>query len=118
MWPSEQSGGGLMRVEYAVVSRAAAEERAVRNELIRVQVERRAAALPPAALGRILPGEELCAAVERADEATRRRLWEHAHRCEELHETLRSFRHDVRRVDEDVAGRFEALLEALGGGAA
>jgi hypothetical protein len=117
MWPSEQSGGGLMQVEYAAVSHAAAEERGLRNELIRVQDERRAAALPSAALGRILPGEELCAAVEHADEATRRRLWEHAHRCQELHETLRSFRHDVRRVDEDVAGRFEALLAALGGAA-
>jgi hypothetical protein len=110
MWPSsELSAGGLMRVEYDVVSQAAVAERALRNELIRVQDERRAAALPPAALGRILPGEELLAAVGRADEATRRRIWDQAHRCQELHETLRAFRNDVRRVDEDVAGRFESL---------
>jgi hypothetical protein len=112
MWPSEQSGG-LMRVEYAVVSRAAAEERAVRNELVRVQDERRATALPAAALGRILPAEELLAAVERADGATRRRLWELAHRCQELHETLRGFRNEVRTVDEDVADRFDRLLGAV-----
>ena len=83
----------------------------MRNELIRVQDERRATALPPAALGRILPGEDLLAAVARADEATRRRVWDQAHRCQELHETLRAFRNDVRLVDEDVAGRFESLLE-------
>lgn len=110
MWPSsELSAGGLMRVEYDVVSRAAVAERALRNELIRVQDERRAAALPPAALGRILPGEDLLAAVGRADEATRRRIWDQAHRCQELHETLRAFRNDVRRVDEGVADRFESL---------
>jgi hypothetical protein len=113
MWPSEQSAGGLMRVEYDALSHAAAEERALRNELIRVQDERRAAALPPAALGRILPSEELLAAVARADEVTRRRLWDQAHRCQDLHETLRAFRNDVRRVDEDVADRFEALLGTL-----
>lgn len=112
MWPIEQSGG-LMRVEYDVLSRAAAEERAVRNELIRAQDERRATALPAAALGRILPSEELLAAVGRADEATRRRLWDQAHRCQELHETLRAFRNEVRSVDEDVAGRFEALRGAV-----
>ena len=113
MWPSEESAGGLMRVEYDALSHAAAEERALRNELIRVQDERRAAALPPAALGRILPSEELLAAVARADEVTRRRLWDQAHRCQDLHETLRAFRNDVRRVDEDVADRFEALLGTL-----
>ncbi|WP_056887910.1 hypothetical protein [Nocardioides sp. Soil777] len=112
MWPSEQTGG-LMRVEYDVLSRAAAEERAVRNELIRVQGERRATALPAAALGRILPSEELLTAVDRADEATRRRLWDQAHRCQELHETLRAFRNEVRSVDEDVAGRFESIRGAL-----
>jgi hypothetical protein len=113
MWPREQSGGGLMRVEYDAVSHAAAEERAVRNELIRVQEERRAVALPAAALGRILPSEELRAAVGRADEATRRRLWDQAHRCQELHEMLRAFRNDVRDVDADVAERFEALTGAV-----
>jgi hypothetical protein len=112
MWPSEQTGG-LMRVEYDVLSRAAAEERAVRNELVRVQDERRATALPAAALGRILPSEELLAAVDRADEATRRRLWDQAHRCQELHETLRAFRNEVRSVDEDVAGRFESIRGAM-----
>ena len=114
MWPSEQSGGGLMRVEYDALSQAAAEERALRNELIRVQDERRAAVLPPAALGRILPSEELLAAVARADEVTRRRLWDQAHRCQDLHETLRAFRNDVRRLDEDVADRFEALRGGAG----
>lgn len=115
MWPSSDNpSGGVMRVEYAVVSHAAAEERAVRNELVRVQDERRAAALPPAALGRILPSEDLCAAIDRAGEATRRRVWAEAHRCQDLHESLRAFRNDVRSVDEDVAGRFEALLGALG----
>jgi hypothetical protein len=110
MWPSsEQTSGGLMRVEYDALTRAAAEERAVRNELVRLQDERRDAALPPAALGRILPSEELLAAVGRAGEATRRRLWDRAHRCQDLHETLRAFRNDVRLVDEDVAGRFESL---------
>ena len=112
MWPSEQTGG-LMRVEYDVLSRAAAEERAVRNELIRAQDQRRATALPAAALGRILPSEELLAAVDRADEATRRRLWDHAHRCQELHEALRAFRNEVRSVDEDVAGRFESIRGAV-----
>lgn len=114
MWPSnEQSAGGVMRVEYDVVSRAAAEERAVRNELIRVQDERRATALPPAALGRILPSEDLLAAVRRADEATRRRLWDQAHRCQDLHETLRDFRNEVRVVDADVADRFESLARVV-----
>ena len=112
MWPSEQTGR-LMRVEYDVLSRAAAEERAVRNELIRAQDERRATVLPASALGRILPSEELLAAVDRADEATRRRLWDQAHRCQELHETLRAFRNEVRSVDEDVAGRFESIRGAL-----
>jgi hypothetical protein len=111
MWPSEQAGG-LMRVEYDALSRAAAEERAVRNELVRAQDERRATALPAAALGRILPSEELLAAVDRADEATRRRLWDQAHRCQELHETLRAFRDEVRSIDEDVAGRFESIRGA------
>lgn len=111
MWPSsEESAGGLMRVEYDVVSRAAAEERALRNELIRVQDERREAVLPAAALGRILPGQEVLAAVARVDEAVRRGVWDQAHRCQELHETLRDFRTDVRLVDEDVAGRFESMM--------
>ncbi|WP_457207152.1 hypothetical protein [Nocardioides sp. P5_C9_2] len=125
MWPADgetasgetASGGpaGLMRVEYDALSRAAVEERAVRNAVIRLQEERREAALPPAALGRILPSEELVAAVRHADDAVRRRLWDQAHRCQELHETLRAFRNDVRLVDEEVAGRFESLAGFLGG---
>ncbi len=116
MWPSsEQTSGGLMRVEYDALTRAAAEERAVRNELIRVQEERRDAAVPPGALGRILPSEELLTAVLSAGEATRHRLWDQAHRCQDLHEVLRDFRDDVRLVDEDVAGRFESLAAVLTG---
>lgn len=116
MWPSgEQASGGVMRVEYDALTRAAVEERAVRNALVRVQKERRGATLPPAALGRILPGEELLAAVRRADDAVRRRLWDGAHRCQDLHETLQEFSDDVRLVDEDVAGRFEAQVRSLGG---
>jgi hypothetical protein len=111
MWPSsDQTSGGLMRVEYDALTRAAVEERAVRHALARVQEERRAAALPPAALGRILPGEELLAAVRHADDVFRHRLRDQAHRCQELHETLRAFRDDVRLVDQDVAGRFESQV--------
>lgn len=119
MWPSsEQTSGGLIRVVYDAVTRAAVEERAVRNALIRVQDERRDAALPPEALGRILPSQDLLAAVGRADAATRHRLWDQAHRCQDLHETLRAFRNEVRVVDEDVAGRFDSLRHSLTAGPA
>lgn len=114
MWPTSNLGtGGIFRVDYDAVTRTAAAQRGLRNELIRCQDERRDAQLPAGALGQILPSEELRAAVELADRATRRRMWEEAHRCQDLHESLRSFRNDVLAVDGDVADTFEALLGSL-----
>lgn len=114
MWPSGNLGtGGIFLVDYDAVTHTAAAQRSLRNELIRCQDERRDAQLPSGALGRILPSEELCGAVQDADRATRGRMWDEAHRCQDLHETLRAFRNDVQTVDGDVADRFDALLGHL-----
>ncbi|UUZ61167.1 hypothetical protein [Nocardioides sp. B-3] len=115
MWPTSEVGaGGVFRVDYDAVTHTAAEQRSLRNELIRCRDERRDAQLPAGALGRILPSEDLLRAVGLADEATRRRMWIEAHRCRDLHETLREFRNDVQAVDADVADLFRSLLGELG----
>ena len=114
MWPASNLGtGGIFQVDYDAVTQTAAAQRSLRNELIRCQDERRDARLPDGALGKILPSEDLRHAVEIADGATRRRMWDEAHRCQDLHETLRAFRNDVQVVDGDVADGFESLLRAL-----
>lgn len=114
MWPTSEVGAGdVLRVDYDAVTHTAAAQRSLRNELIRCQDERRDAQLPAGALGMILPSEDLLRAVELADQATRRRLWVEAHRCQDLHETVRSFRNDVEVVDTDVADLFAALLRSL-----
>ena len=110
MWATSTPGdGGIFLVDYDAVTHTAAAQRSLRNELIRCQDERRSAQLPAGALGTILPAEELRAALDLADEATRRRMWEEAHRCQDLHETLRAFRNEVHTVDGDVAESFDAL---------
>lgn len=114
MWAtSTPVAGGIFQVDYDAVTHTAAAQRGLRNELIRCQDERREARLPVGALGKILPGEELRAAVDLADRATRRRMWEEAHRCQDLHETLRAFRNEVQTVDGDVADSFDALAGFL-----
>lgn len=114
MWPTSNLGtGGIFLVDYDAVTHTAAAQRSLRNELIRCQDERRDAGLPTGALGTILPSEELRGAVDDADRATCRRMWEEAHRCQDLHETLRAFRNDVQTVDGDVAEVFDAMLGLL-----
>lgn len=114
MWAtSTPVPGGIFQVDYEAVTHTAAAQRSLRNELIRCQDERRAAKLPAGALGMILPSEELREAVDLADDATRRRMWEEAHRCQDLHETLRAFRNEVQTVDGDVAESFDALAGFL-----
>lgn len=114
MWPTGNLGtGGTLLVDYDAVTRTAAAQRSLRNELIRCQDERRDAKLPAGALGMILPSEELRTAVDDADRATRRRMWEEAHHCQDLYETLRAFRNDVQTIDGDVADRFDAMLGLL-----
>lgn len=113
MWPTSDLGtGGVFWVDYDAVTHTAADQRSLRNELIRCQDERRDAHLPAGALGRILPSEDLLHAVELADRATRQRMWTEAHRCQDLNESVRAFRNDVRAVDDDVVDLFGSLFRS------
>lgn len=114
MWPTSDLGtGSVFWVDYDAVTRTAVDQRSLRNELIRCQEERRDAQLPAGALGMILPSEDLLLAVELADEATRQRMWDQAHRCQDLNETVRAFRNDVQAVDDDVVVLFGSALRSL-----
>ncbi len=96
--------------DYDAMTRAAADQRAARNAVIRLQRERRDAGLDRGALGKILPAHDLLETFRHVDAATRDGLWEVAHRCEDLSEGVRELRNLYRTVDEAVADRFDSLF--------
>lgn len=96
--------------EYGALTRAAADQRAARNVVIRLQRQRADAGLDPGALGKILPAHDLVETFREVDRATRDGLWEVAHRCADLSEGIREIRNLYRNVDEAVADRFDSLF--------
>ncbi len=94
---------------YDAMTRAAADQRAARKVVIRLQAERRDAGLDPGALGKILPAHDLVETFREVNGATRAGLWEVAHRCEDLSDGVRELRNLYRKVDEAIADRFDSL---------
>ncbi|PUA81254.1 hypothetical protein [Nocardioides currus] len=99
-----------LHAEFGALTRTAADQRHARNTLIRIQHQRREAALDPDALGMILPARDIVASFREADRATRAGIWDVAQRCEDLGDGVREVRDLYRDVDREVAERFSAML--------
>ena len=96
--------------EFGAMTRVAADQRHSRNTLIRIQDQRRDAALDPDALGKIAPARDVVATFREVNRSTRAGIWDVARRCEDLSDGVREVRNLYRDVDLDIADRFTALL--------